>query len=148
MPVSSIIVSEACRQLAARSQQDGGQPLCFAVVDDSGALIYLYRMDGAPERLIRIATGKAYTAARMGVSTVLFRQRLLHEQLTLSDFLDEQFTSLPGGEPLFDDGGLVGAVGVSGRALEEDTLLCRQFAELILYGERMIHNGSWPAKTT
>ncbi|GGB32612.1 hypothetical protein GCM10011502_02070 [Oceanisphaera marina] len=132
MTINSMTVAAACQTTAYIAGQDGSQPVCFAAVDSSGALIYLYRMDGAPERLINIAIGKAYTAARMGVSTDIFRQRLLKDHLSLADFLDDKFTSLPGGVPLLEGGKLVGAVGVSGRALEEDVALCRQFAEHIL----------------
>jgi glc operon protein GlcG len=132
LTINSMTVSAACLTTANLARQDRGQPVCFAAVDRSGALIYLYRMDGAPERLSNIAIGKAYTAARMGVSTAMFRQRLLDEQLSLADFLDEKFTSLPGGLPLLEGGQLVGAVGVSGRTLEEDVALCQQFAERIL----------------
>ncbi|WP_298715772.1 heme-binding protein [uncultured Oceanisphaera sp.] len=131
MTISSMTVAAACLTTANMAGQDGGKSVCFAAVDASGALIYLYRMDGAPERLINIAIGKAYTAARMGASTEAFRQRLWNEQLSLADFLDEKFTSLPGGLPLFEKEQLVGAIGVSGRALEEDVVLCRQFAERI-----------------
>ncbi|PPL17906.1 hypothetical protein UN63_03385 [Oceanisphaera arctica] len=132
LTINSMTVSTACLTTANIAGQDGGQPVCFAAVDHSGALIYLYRMNGAPERLINIAVGKAYTAARMGVSTDIFRQRLLNEQLSLADFLDDKFTSLPGGLPLLKGGQRVGAIGVSGRALEEDVALCQQFAERIL----------------
>ena len=132
MTINTMTIAAACLTTVEMASQDGAQPVCFTVVDASGALIYLYRMDGAPERLINIAVGKAYTAARMGVSTAMFRQRLLNEQLSLADFLDDKFTSLPGGLPLFDGERLIGAVGVSGRALEDDMALCQQFAERIL----------------
>ncbi|GAA3539160.1 heme-binding protein [Zobellella aerophila] len=145
MSVSSMIVAKACQQLAERVQRDGGMPVCLAAVDHAGALIHLHRMDGAPERLISIATGKAYTAARMRVSTAMFRQRLLNEQLSLADFLDEKFTSLPGGLPLFDQELVIGAVGVSGRTLEEDERLCQYFAEGIL--SEVSHNGNTPSTT-
>lgn len=131
MTISSMTVSTACLTTANMAGQDGGKPVCFAAVDASGALIYLYRMDGAPERLINIAIGKAYTAARMEISTDAFRQRLLKEQLSLADFMDDKFTSLPGGQPLLEEEQLVGAIAVSGRALEEDVVLCQQFAERI-----------------
>ena len=131
MTISSMTVSTACLTTANMAGQDGGKPVCFAAVDASGDLIYLYRMDGAPERLINIAIGKAYTAARMEISTDAFRQRLLKEQLSLADFMDDKFTSLPGGLPLLEGEQLVGAIAVSGRALEEDVVLCQQFAERI-----------------
>lgn len=135
MTINTMTVLAACLATVGMAGQDGGQPVCLAAVDASGTLVYLYRMNGAPERLIKIAVGKAYTAARMGVPTVMFRQRLLDEQLSLADFLDDKFTSLPGGQPLFDGERLLGAVGVSGRTLAEDVVLCRQFAERILAHE-------------
>ena len=131
MTLSAISVVKACQLIVEQILADGSQAVCLAAVDKSGALIYFYRMDDAPERLINIAIGKAYTAARMGVPTAMFRSRLINENLSAADFLDEKFTSLPGGLPLFDQQGVIGAVGVSGQALEDDVLLCRQFAERI-----------------
>ncbi|WP_319782250.1 heme-binding protein [Oceanisphaera sp. IT1-181] len=131
MTLSARSVVRACQIMVEQIIEEGSQPVCLAAVDNSGALVYFYRMDGAPERLINIAIGKAYTAAKMGVSTAMFRQRLLSEQLSLDDFLDEKFTSLPGGLPLFNKQILMGAVGVSGQVVEDDMSLCQQFAERI-----------------
>lgn len=131
MTLSVCSVVKACQIMVDQVIEEASQPVCLAVVDNNGALVYLYRMDGAPERLINIAIGKAYTAAKMRVSTAIFKQRLLREQLSLADFLDEKFTSLPGGLPLFNRQVLVGAVGVSGQAVEDDMSLCLQFAERI-----------------
>ena len=131
MTVSASSVARVCQLMVDQLIADEGQPVCLAAVDHNGSLIYFYRMDDAPERLINIAIGKAYTAARMGVSTAMFRDRLINENLSIADFLDEKFTSLPGGVPLFNQLQLIGAVGVSGRALEDDVLLCQQFAERI-----------------
>ncbi|MCC4263280.1 heme-binding protein [Oceanimonas baumannii] len=117
--------------MAEHIAEDGGRPLCFAIVDSSGSLVHLYRMNDAPQRLVTIAMGKAYSSSRMEMPTALFRQRLLEEQLSLGDFKDDGLTSLPGGQPLFDDGKLIGAVGVSGRTLEEDEVLSLQFAQRI-----------------
>ncbi|MGF1682462.1 GlcG/HbpS family heme-binding protein [Photobacterium minamisatsumaniensis] len=130
--VNSGSVAKVCLALAENIHRDGGVPVCFAAVDSVGELIYLHRMDGAPERLINIAIGKAYTAARMRVSTTAFKQRLIDEQLSLADFLDVKFTSLPGGQPLFDNKQLIGGIGVSGRTLEEDRVLCLQLVDSIL----------------
>ncbi|MBR9857934.1 MAG: heme-binding protein [Gammaproteobacteria bacterium] len=131
MTLNTKYVVKACQEIVDQVMEDEGQPVCLTAVDDSGSLIYLYRMNGAPERLINIAIGKAYTAARMEMSTAMFRQRLSDEGLSTADFLDERFTSLPGGLPLFDKQELIGAVGVSGRALIDDELLCQQLAERI-----------------
>lgn len=130
--MKAMVISDVCLEVSARAKQDGGAPVCFAAVDDAGELVYLYRIDGAPARLVNIAIGKAYTAARMKISTAVFRHRLVSEKLSLADFLDDGLTALPGGLPLFDQGILLGAVAVSGRSLEEDVKLCQRFAELVL----------------
>ena len=111
---------------------DGLPPVCLCVSDPSGSLVVFDRMDSAPERLIAIVTAKAYTAARMRCSTGEFRCRLQAERLTLQDFCDPGLTSLPGGMPVFADGRMVAAVGVSGRRLEEDEALARFYAEHLL----------------
>jgi uncharacterized protein GlcG (DUF336 family) len=97
----------------------------MAAVDDSGSLVYLYRMAGAPARLVPIAIAKAYTAARMEQPTQVFRQRLERERLTLADFQDAGFTSLPGGWPVRVDGQTLAGLAVSGRTLDEDERICR-----------------------
>lgn len=86
------------------------------------------RMDGAPERLVPIVQGKAYTAVRMRCSTQAFRERLLSEQLSLADFCDPALTSLPGGIPIMYQGACLGAVAVSGRTLLQDMELAKQYA--------------------
>lgn len=93
----------------------------MAVCDANGFLLAFARSDGAPLRTIAIAQDKAYTSARMGVTTTAFHERLLNEELQSRDFSDERFTPLPGGAPLCDPlGKLYGALGVSGLAPAED----------------------------
>lgn len=122
---------EVCEQVARIAGQDGKPPVCFAVVDWSGTLRYFYRMDGAPARLVSIVIGKAYTAARMETSTQAFQTRLAREGLTLADFCDIGLTTLPGGIPLRTSEGVFGAVGVSGRTLEDDHALAESFVRVV-----------------
>ncbi len=105
----------------ARATHDHGRPICVAVCDDRGLLLAFARMDGAPARSVRIAQGKAYSAARMGVSTAALLARLHRERIDVGYFCDPELTALPGGSPLKDAGGrLLGAVGVSGLSSAED----------------------------
>ncbi|WP_306079243.1 heme-binding protein [Oceanimonas sp. CHS3-5] len=119
----------AGERLATRLESEPGSPVCLTVVDDSGSLVYLYRMAGAPPRLVAIATAKAYTAVRMGQPTRAFRERLEQEKLTLADFQDAGLTSLPGGWPLQRAGNLLAGLGISGRTLDEDEQLCRRWLD-------------------
>ncbi len=113
------------------AQKDGGNPVTLAVVDASGFTLAVVRMDGAPERVIAIARGKAYTAAKMGCSTEAFLRRLRNERLEVEWFCDAALTPLPGGIPITHEGACLGAVGVSGRSLEEDVALATQFADYL-----------------
>lgn len=100
------------------------RPICVAVVDATGLLMAFARMDGAPARSIAIAQGKAFSAVRMGTSTQAFLARLQREGLQASYFCDPVLTPLPGGTPLkLGSGAVVGGVGVSGLAVEEDQQL-------------------------
>jgi uncharacterized protein GlcG (DUF336 family) len=101
-----------------------GKPVCAAVCDANGLLIAFARADGAPLRSIALSQQKAYTAARMGVTTTAFLERLRREDIAIGYFCDALLTALPGGA-LLEDGtpGVIGALGISGLAPAEDQLL-------------------------
>lgn len=106
------------------ASEDGLGPICFAIVDAQGDLIWFERMDRAPARAANIAIAKAYTSLRMGNSTQAFKQRLERESLSCSDFMDQRLTAIPGGSPLaLADSRIVGAIGISGRHIESDQAL-------------------------
>jgi len=101
-----------------------GKPACVAVCDAYGFLIAFARADGAPVRSITISQQKAYTCARIGSTTTAFHERLLREGISIDYFCDPLFTALPGGALLYDsDRSIIGAVGVSGLAPDQDQLL-------------------------
>ncbi len=119
----------------AKATQDHGRPICVAVCDDRGLLLAFARMDGAPARSVRISQGKAYSAARMGVTTAALLARLHREQIEVGYFCDPDLTALPGGSPLKDAGGrLLGAVGVSGLSSAEDQAITDALAAALLAG--------------
>ena len=111
----------------------GGAPVCLAIVNRSGGLAALFRMDGAPDRAVPIAQGKAYTALRMESSTKEIHERLLKERLTIADFCDPVFTTLEGGVPLFDEEGkCIGGLGISGRKPAEDGELAERLGCILM----------------
>jgi len=109
-----------------------GPPVCVAVVNASGELAAFLSMDGTPDRVVAIAQNKAYTAMRMESSTKAFRERLLCEQISVTDFCDASFTSLEGGVPLLGaQGRCIGGLGVSGRKTIEDHNLAVRLADML-----------------
>lgn len=121
----------AAGRLIDEARHDGLPPVCLAICNADGQLALFLRMDGAPVRLIAIARGKAYTAARMGMATADFARRLERERLTLADFCDSGLTAMRGGLPLLHDGRVVLGLGISGRKTEEDEALARRLLELL-----------------
>lgn len=114
--ITDSIVNQALR--------DGGKPVAVAICDYTGTLVSLVKMDGVPLRSVHFARHKAYTAARMQTRTADFLARLEQESLDIRFFCDQDLTPLPGGAPIMDAAGsVIGSVGVSGRASEEDQLL-------------------------
>ena len=121
-------------QTLAKAMQDHtGRPICVAVCDDRGLLLAFARVDGAPARCVRIAQGKAYSAARMGVTTQAVLERLHREKIEIGYFCDPDITALPGGTPLKNGAGhLVGSIGVSGLTSAEDQVLTDVMAAAFL----------------
>jgi len=111
---------------------DGKNPVVLCVVDQTGTLLALARMNGVPERTVPIVMGKAYTAARLHSSTREFQNLLQARNLTLADYCDPGLTSMPGGLAVKDGDLCLGAVAVSGRALTEDEALAESFAHYLL----------------
>lgn len=104
--------------------EDSLSPVCFAIVDSSGDLIWFERMDQAPVQSISLAMAKAYSAARLGLATIEFHSQLQKERLQTHDYMDSQLTSVPGGTPFFtQDNRLIGAIGVSGCNIHDDQAL-------------------------
>jgi uncharacterized protein GlcG (DUF336 family) len=119
----------------AKVTQDYGRPICVAVCDDKGFLLAFARMAGAPVRSIRISQGKAYTSARLGVTTEALLARIHREQIEVSYFCDPDLTAMPGGSPIKNASGkLLGAIGVSGLTSAEDQTITDAMAAGVLAG--------------
>ena len=103
------------------SEAAGGAPVCVAIVNRT------------PERAGAIAQSKAYTAMRMELTTQAFHDRLVRENLSIADFCDPGFSTLPGGVPVFDETGrYIGGVGISGRKPQEDAELAERLAQKLM----------------
>ena len=106
-----------------------GVNVVTAVVNSGARLICLEAMDNAYIVSVQAAQDKAYTAAALKMPTY----RALEE--SRGGALDGLTNGggillLAGGEPLYSDGELVGAVGVSGGTKDQDALLAKVAAEL------------------
>ena len=117
---------------SARRQAEAiGVAMNIAVVDEGNNLVAFQRMDGAWLGSIDIAQGKAYTARAFNMST-----RDLAPLCQPGNSLfgihasnDGRLIVFPGGIPLERDGDVVGAIGVSGGAVEQDHVVAQAGAD-------------------
>ena len=92
--------------------------MAIAVVDDGGLLIYFERIDETQFGSIDIAIGKARTAASLKRPTKALEDALNKGQNAILSF--PNILPREGGLPIFADGKVIGAIGVSGGTSSED----------------------------
>ena len=108
---------------AERRAEEMRVPVNIAVVDDGGHLLAFGRMDGAKPSSIAIALVKAQAAAMRRASTgpaMSGDQVNLPVALGLAMAASTHQTPIRGGIPLFVEGQVVGAIGVSAGTEEQD----------------------------
>ena len=110
--------------LAALAAADN--PIALAIADEHGVPILLLRQDGAPARMLSRARSKAYTAANLGLDTVVFRdEHVKAKQRTLDDWGDPMLTTLQGGLAIRVSGKVIGGIAMSGNTTIRDEALAQ-----------------------
>ncbi|MDO5329731.1 MAG: heme-binding protein [Coriobacteriia bacterium] len=104
-----------------------GVKCVFSVVDAVGDTMLLHRMNDSLRISIELAQNKAFTAEELRMSTEeLAKISVPGESLySIDNCYGGRITLIPGGFPLFKDGKVVGAIGVSGGTAEEDCEIAR-----------------------
>ncbi len=112
------IAIEAARKRAIEL----GTEMCIAIVDSGANLKAFHRMDDAWVGSIDIAIKKAKTAVLFGMPTgQIGKLSQPGGSLFGIEHSNEGLITFPGGLPIVDkEGVLIGAMGVSGRSVEND----------------------------
>ena len=119
----SIASASAAALIAAgeAAAKDIGVPMVIAIVDESGVLKTMSRMDGAALLSVEIAQDKAYTAAAFGIATHEWIEFVKNDPPLLHGIVKTaRLVIFGGGYPIKVDGQLVGGIGVSGGHYEQD----------------------------
>jgi uncharacterized protein GlcG (DUF336 family) len=99
-------------------------PITVAVLDIGGNLVALKREDGCGVMRADIASGKAWGALGMGISSRTIRDRLADRpsfQAALATVSQGRFVPVPGGVLICNaNNEVIGAVGISGDASDKD----------------------------
>ncbi len=106
---------------AAKIEAEKNQwKVSIAVVDESGYLVHLERIDGAPFQSPEVARRKAFTASVSKQPTKVFED-MVKERPAIA--LMPERLPLQGGIPIMHQGECVGGIGVSGVKSQEDEIV-------------------------
>ena len=111
-----------------RAKELGYLPMAVVVLDDAGHIKAAQRQDGASMFRVDVATGKAWGAVGMGVSSRVLGERAKSNPnffLSLAATSSGKFLPQPGAVLIKNpDGTVLGAVGASGGTGDEDEAIC------------------------
>ncbi len=122
--VDSVQLDTAKEVIDAAEQraEEIDNPMVIAVANSEGNLVAQHRMDGAWLASVDISRNKAYTAAALDMPTheLADPTRPGESLYGLQNTNQGRMVIFGGGYPLMRDGDIVGAIGVSGGAVEQD----------------------------
>jgi len=109
-------VVEAAEAEALRN----GWAMVICVADSTGHVVVLVRMDHAQYGSLEVARAKAETAVNFRRSTKVFEDGVAEGGIGLRAITLPGVCAVEGGLPLYQDGKIVGGIGVSGAKPVED----------------------------
>ena len=105
--------------------------MAVAITDIGGDLVYFEKMDGTQTGSVRVALGKARSAALFKRPTKAFQDTVAAGGDGLRVLLLEGAVPIEGGLPLLMDGKIVGAIGVSGGTSQQDGVVAKAGADTL-----------------
>jgi glc operon protein GlcG len=114
----SLAAAQKIVAVAEAEAQAKGARVVIAVVDDSGNLLVLERLDDTQIASVEVAIGKARTAAIFRRPSREFEEQVKNGRIAALALPGA--TPLQGGMPITADGKVIGAIGVSGETPAQD----------------------------
>lgn len=119
-PPISLAVAKRVTEAAEKEAFANDWAMVIAVVDSTGHLVSLHKMDHAQYGSIAIAQAKAETAVKFKRPTRIFEEGVAEGGVGLRMLSVPGLTALEGGLLLLEDDRIIGAIGVSGAKATED----------------------------
>ena len=116
---------ESVNETVLAGRTDPSRGIAVAIVDSQGELMSFFRTDDCPISAVNIAINNAFTAARDRQESRSPQAIATERGFHVTDLGDIRYTGLGDGIPVKYGTQIVGAVGISGMAEEEDIALVR-----------------------
>jgi len=125
-----MLTLKAAKEIAAAAERkaiENKTRNIVAIVDESGTLLYLERMDDATPGSVDVAIAKARTAALFHTSTKTLADGLASGRTILLKV--PNLLPAEGAVPIMVEGKVVGAIGVSGATSSQDAAAAQEGAD-------------------
>ena len=131
-PYGAPIALEAAKKVMAAAEAEAAKNqwgMAIAILDSTGHLVMLHKMDNTQYGSIAVAEDKARSALYFRRPTKVFEDLVAQGGLGLRTLNLRHASSLEGGLPLIVDGKIVGAIGVSGALSTQEGQTARAGAD-------------------
>jgi len=122
------------KKLAAAAEAEAlrnGWAMVICIVDSTGHVVLLERLDQAQYGSLELARAKAETALNFKRPTKVFEDGIAGGGLNVRFLSVRNVCALEGGIPLYREGKIIGAIGISGAKSTEDAQVAEAAARVL-----------------
>jgi uncharacterized protein GlcG (DUF336 family) len=110
---------------AQKAAENVGVDIVFSFVDNAGSQRYFFVMDHALLVSHELARQKAWTAVALKMPTLDLAEKVLPGQSLYGLQHTPNVCCIGGGLPIWENGQLLGAIGISGGTVEQDCAIAQ-----------------------
>ena len=131
-PYGSPITLEAAKKVMAAAEAEAVKnnwPMAIVILDSTGHIVMLHKLDNTQYGSIGIAEDKANTALNFRRPSKVFEDLVAQGGIGMRTLSLRGVTPVDGGFPIIADGKIIGAIGVSGAAGTQDAQVAKAGAD-------------------
>jgi len=134
IPYGSPIGLEAAKKAMAAAEAEtmkNNWPMAVAILDSTGHVVMLHKLDNTQYGSIRVAEAKAHSAIDFRRPSKVFEDLVAQGGVGLRTLALPGAAPFEGGGPIVADGKIIGAVGVSGGTAQQDGQVAKIAADAV-----------------
>jgi len=131
-PYGAPIGLDAAKKVMAAAEAEAVKnnwPMAIVILDSTGHTVMLHKLDNTQYGSIQVAEDKAHTALDFRRPSKVFEDLVAQGGLNMRILALRGASPLEGGVPITIDGKIVGAIGVSGAASNQDGQVAKAGAD-------------------